>query len=216
MQNNLIYKIIIADDHDIVRSGVKFIMEPQENFYIEDEASSFHELIGLLSKKSYDFLILDFNLGDKNGIHAIREVSDRFSGLPILVLSMFPEDTYALQSIYAGASGYLNKKTVSEELIVAIRSIMKGKTYINQAFRELLPYGTNLDKTDKNSVETLSKREFEVYSLIASGFTYKEIAEKLALSPKTVSTYRTRILQKLEFSNINQLMYFALQDLLGK
>ena len=217
MQNNHIYKIIIADDHEIVRSGVKFtIGGAQENFHIEDEASSFSELIGLLSKKSYDFLILDLNLGDKNGIPSIREISNQFSELPILILSMFPEDPYALQSIQAGASGYLNKKMVSEELIHAINSIIEGKTYINQSYMENLPYGTSLGKTSKSSIESLSKREFEVYSLIASGITSKEIAEKLALSPKTVSTYRTRILEKLSLSNTSQLIHFALQDSLGQ
>ncbi len=216
MEERDIYKIIIADDHEIVRCGVKFIVSSQENLYIEDEADSFSQLYNLLSKNSYDILILDLNLGDKNGIHSIREISNQFNGLPILVLSMFPEDPYALQSIHAGASGYLNKKMVSEELLFAINSIIKGKTYINQTYMETLPYGTDLDKTDKSSIESLSKREFEVYSLITSGVTYKEIAEKLALSPKTVSTYRTRILDKLELSNINQLIHFALQNSLGQ
>lgn len=211
-----IYKIIIADDHEIVRSGVKFIMEDQEHLHVEDEASSFSELISLLSQKKYDFLILDLNLGDKNGIQSIREISNQFNDLPILILSMFPEDPYALQSIQAGASGYLNKKMVSKELISAINSINEGETYIEKSHMETLPYGTALDKTSKSSIESLSKREFEVYSLIALGTTYKEIAEKLALSPKTVSTYRTRILEKLGLSNINQLIHFALQDSLGK
>ena len=112
MEQKSIYKIIIADDHEIVRSGVKFTLMSQENFHVEDEVSSFSELISLLSKKSYDFLILDLNLGDKNGIHSIREISNLFNELPILILSMFPEDPYALQSIQSGASGYLNKKMV--------------------------------------------------------------------------------------------------------
>ena len=216
MSHKHIYKILIADDHEIVRSGVKFTIEPQENLHIEDEASSFSELVDLLSQKSYDFLILDLNLGDKNGIPSIREISNLFNELPILILSMFPEDPYALQAIHAGASGYLNKKMLSGELLLAVNSIIEGKTYINQAYMETLPYGTDLDKTHKSSIESLSKREFEVYSLIASGITYKEIAEKLALSPKTISTYRARILEKLELANINQLIHFSLQDSLGK
>jgi len=211
-----IYKIIIADDHEIVRSGIKFTVKSQENFHIEDEAASFSELIDLLSKKSYDFLILDLNLGDKNGIPSIREISNLFDKLPILILSMFPEDPYALQSIQAGASGYLNKKMVSQDLIYAINTIIAGKTYMREAHMDTLPYGTLLDKTSKSSIESLSKREFEVYSLIASGMTYKEIAEKLALSQKTISTYRTRILEKLSLSNTNQLIHFALQNFLGQ
>lgn len=216
MEQKSIYKIIIADDHEIVRSGVKFTLMSQGNFHVEDEVSSFSELISFLSKKSYDFLILDLNLGDKNGIHSIREISNRFDKLPILILSMFPEDPYALQSIQAGASGYLNKKMVSKELIHAINSIIEGKTYMNRSHLETLPYGTVLDKRSNSSIESLSKREFEVYSLITSGITSKEISEKLALSPKTISTYRTRILEKLSLSNTSQLIHFALQDALGQ
>jgi DNA-binding NarL/FixJ family response regulator len=216
MERKNIYKIIIADDHEIVRSGIKFTVESQENFHIEDEAASFSGLMDLLSKKSYDFLILDLNLGDKNGVPSIREISNKFNNLPILILSMFPEDPYALQSIQAGASGYLNKKMVSKELISAMNSIIDGKVYINQSYMDTLPYGTALDKTSKSSIESLSAREFEVYSLIASGITSKEIAEKLALSQKTISTYRTRILEKLSLSNTSQLIHFALQNSLGQ
>jgi len=211
-----LYNIIIADDHEIVRSGIKFTLQVQKNLHIEDEASSYNELMGLLSKKTYDFLILDLNLGDKNGMHSIREISNLFKNLPILVLSMFPEDPYALKSIQSGASGYLNKKMLSKDLLYAINSIIDGKTYIHPSHMNTLNYGTNLDKTEKSSIETLSQREFEVYSLIASGITSKEIAEKLILSPKTVSTYRTRILTKLSLSSTSQLIHFALQDSLGR
>lgn len=216
MEDKKTYKIIIADDHEIVRSGIKFTVEAQENFHIEDEASSFHELMELLSKNTYDFLILDLNLGDKNGIPSIRQISNNYNELPILILSMFPEDPYALQSIQAGASGYLNKKMVSEELISAIDSIMGGKPYMTESYMDTLPYGTPLDKTPKSSIESLSKREFEVYSLIASGITSKEMAEQLGLSQKTISTYRTRILEKLSLSNTTQLIHFALQNSLGE
>ncbi len=211
-----IYKIIIADDHEIVRSGIKFTIESEEKLYIEDEAASFSELMDLLSRKEYDFLILDLNLGDKNGIPSIREISNLFDTLPILVLSMFPEDPYALQSIKAGASGYLSKKMVSQELIYAINTIIDGEVYMSKSHMDTLPYGTTLDKTSKTSIESLSKREFEVYSLIASGMTSKEIADQLKLSQKTISTYLTRILDKLSLSNTNQLIHFSLQNALGK
>ncbi len=211
-----IYKIIIADDHEIVRSGIKFTIESEEKLYIEDEAASFSELMDLLSRKEYDFLILDLNLGDKNGIPSIREISNLFDTLPILVLSMFPEDPYALQSIKAGASGYLSKKMVSQELIYAINTIIDGEVYISKSHMDTLPYGTTLDKTSKTSIASLSKREFEVYSLIASGMTSKEIADQLKLSQKTISTYLARILDKLSLSNTNQLIHFSLQNALGK
>ena len=161
-------------------------------------------------------MILDLNLGDKNGIPSIREISNLFNELPILILSMFPEDPYALQSIQAGASGYLSKKMVSQDLIRAINGIIEGKTYMSESHMDTLPYGTPLDKTSKSSIESLSKREFEVYSFITSGMTAKEIADKLELSQKTISTYRTRLLEKLSLSNTNQLIHFALQNSLGQ
>jgi len=210
------YQIIIADDHEIVRSGIKFILEKQDRFHINQEACSFCELIESLSHATFDLLILDLNLGDKNGIHALREISDAYPSLPILVLSMYPEETYALQSINAGASGYLNKTMVSEELTTAMSMILKNKTYLSETFMDTLPYGINFSKTDKSALETLSKREFQVYTMIVDGMTYKDMAEKLTLSPKTISTYRTRILEKLELKNINQLIHYSLQELQGK
>ena len=208
-------KIIIADDHEIVRCGIKFTIATQSNLHIEDEASSYKELLTLLSKKSYDFLILDLNLGDKNGLHSIEEISKTFQNLPILVLSMFPEDPYALQSIQSGASGYLNKKVISHDLLHAINHILEGKTYIHPEYEKDLPFGSTLEKTAQRSIASLSKREYEVYSLLTSGMTSKDISEKLGLSPKTISTYRTRILEKLSLSNTSQLIHFALQNTLG-
>jgi len=216
MKSDEKYKIIIADDHDVVRMGIKFTVEAHNNLTIADEASSYKELMELLSKNSYDLLILDLNLGDKNGIPSIREINKEYNNLPILILSMFPEDPYALQSIQAGALGYLNKKMVSEELISAIEKIMGGKIYLNESYKDTLPYGTSLDKTLKSSIESLSKREFEVFSLISSGMTSKKMAEELGLSQKTISTYRTRILEKLSLSNTTQLIQFALQNSLGE
>lgn len=210
------FSVLVADDHEIVRSGIKFTIESEEQFYIEDEASSYDELKQLLSTKHYSLLILDLNLGDKNGIQTIKEISKRYEDLPILVLSMFPEDPYALQSIHAGAMGYLNKKIVSQELRYAIHMIMNGKIYINQAYKETLPYGTDLGRSNKNSITTLSQREYEVYTLLVSGISSKEIAQKLELSQKTISTYRTRILEKLSLSNTTQLIHFALQNDLGE
>ncbi|RLA73263.1 MAG: DNA-binding response regulator [Epsilonproteobacteria bacterium] len=210
--NHDIYTIIIADDHEIVRSGLRLLIESHQDLQVEDEASSFGELTTLLEAKQYDLLILDLNLGDKNGIHSIQEISDQFEKLPVLVLSMFPEDSYAVGALKAGASGYLNKKVVSSELIKAIRKIIGGEKYISESLAENLPYGTELDKETTSPLEALSKREYEVLSLIASGDSYKEIAEKLSLSPKTVSTYRTRILDKLSLANTNQLIHFALQN----
>lgn len=202
-------KIILADDHEIVRSGLMMLIQQQENMEVEAQASSYEELIALLEKETYDLLILDLNLGDKNGLESIENVSNLFPKLPILVLSTYPEDPYAVQTFKAGASGYLNKKVISDELSTAIQKITSGKKYISESLAENLAYGFSLEKSSKNPVELLSKREFEILSLIASGYAYKEIAEKLDLSPKTVSTYRSRILEKLNLTNTTQLLRFA-------
>ncbi len=202
-------KIILADDHEIVRSGLMMLIQQQENMEVEAQASSYEELISLLEKETYDLLILDLNLGDKNGLESIENVSNLFPKLPILVLSTYPEDPYAVQTFKAGASGYLNKKVISAELSTAIQKITSGKKYISESLAENLAYGFSLEKSSKNPVELLSKREFEILSLIASGYAYKEIAEKLDLSPKTVSTYRSRILEKLNLTNTTQLLRFA-------
>ena len=211
MEENAL-KIIVADDHGIVRSGLKFLIHEHENMEVIAEASSFATLMEVLKNKSCDLLILDLNLGDKNGFQSIKEVHAVYREIPILVLSMYPEEMYALQSIKAGAVGYLNKKVISEELITAITTISKGEIYLSEAVNETLLYGEELQEEQKNPSELLSKREFEVLIMIAKGMNYKEISEQLVLSPKTVSTYRTRILEKLSLENTNQLIHYALQN----
>ena len=190
---NDIYKVIVADDHAIVRSGLSFLIQGQTDMEVVAEASSFASLMTILRDNVCDLLILDLNMGDKNGLQSIKEVTASFPNIPILILSMYPEEMYALQSVKAGASGYLNKKVVSEELVLAIKTISEGKIYISESVSETLLYGEVLEKESKNPAELLSKREFEVLTMIAKGMSYKEIADKLSLSPKTVSTYRTRI-----------------------
>lgn len=202
-------RIAIADDHEIVRNGLTMLIDQEENMNVEVEASSCSEIISHLKKESVDLLILDLNLGDKNGVESIENVSNLFPTLSILVLSTYPEEPYAIQAFKAGASGYLNKTVISSELIKAIHKITAGKKYISESLAENLAYGFSLEKTNADPVELLSKREFEVLSLIASGQTYKEIASKLNLSPKTVSTYRTRILEKLNLASTAQLLRFA-------
>lgn len=208
-------KIIIADDHEIVRAGVKFILAPHENFTVVSEASSFAELTLILADNTCDILILDLNLGDRNGIPAIHDINKSYPSLNILVISMFPDDPYAIQSVQAGAIGYINKKKTSKELLNALDTIIDGKVYLNEEYTDTLLYGTELKKDTKPSIETLSNREFEVYKMITSGISYKDIAEQLNLSPKTISTYRTRILEKLSLQNINQLIHFSIQNSLG-
>jgi len=204
--------LVLADDHGIVRSGLKFLIEQQPHMTVAAEASSFNMLLETLEKVRCDILILDLNMGDTNGLQSIKEIKDRYPEITVLVLSMYPEEMYALQSVKAGANGYLNKKVISEELITAINVVASNKIYLSDAVNETLLYGEPLQKEEKSPSELLSKREFEVLSMIASGMSYKEISDKLLLSPKTVSTYRRRILDKLSLENSNQLIHFALQN----
>lgn len=212
MDSTKCYKVIIADDHQVVRSGVKLILSKKENIEVMGEASSYGELTDILEDTTCDIVILDLNLGDNNGIQNIREISDRYKEISIIVLSMFPEDPYALQSIQSGAKAYVSKNSIADELLDAIDSIVKNKIYLNQAYLDTLPYGTEFIKTAKSSIASLSGREYKVFALLVAGIKPKEIAEKLDISPKTVSTYRTRILTKLSLDNTNQLIQFAIRN----
>ena len=219
MQSNCLYKVVIADDHEIVRHGVRFILEDRDDICVEAEVASFTELMEVLDGNiDCDLVILDLNLGDNSGIETISKVHKEHSGCDILVLSMYPEEPYALQSIKAGAKGYVSKGAISDELYNAINDIRNGKRYVNKSILDNLPLDSSLDDDIKiqNPLESLSNREYEVYSLLSEGLAYKDIAQKLNLSPKTISTYRSRILEKLSLSNTNQLIQFASANKLGK
>jgi len=206
-------RIAIADDHEIVRNGLAMVIEMQEKMEVVLQASSYAELVDALARTNADLLILDLNLGDVNGLSGIENVIASHPELPVLVLSAYPEKTYALRAFKSGASGYLNKAVVSSELIDAISSVIQGKKYISHTFEEDLAYGTSLEKEELDLNELLSKREFEVLSLIASGETSKEIAQTLNLSPKTISTYKSRIMEKLNVHTNSQLFQLAYERL---
>jgi len=206
-------QIAIADDHEIVRNGLTMVINAKKNMKVCIQASSYAELIAQLKVIPIDILILDLNLGDLNGLTSLENVLNLYPSLPILVLSAYPEEAYALRAFKSGAFGYLNKAVVSAELINAIHTITKGKKYISTSFSNSLEYGTSLEKEEIELTNLLSKREFEVLSLIASGNTSQEIATRLKLSPKTVSTYRTRIMEKLMLDNASQLSRFAYETL---
>jgi len=207
-----LHRIVIADDHDIVRSGLELILSRESDLQLEAMASSYEELILLLEERDgIDLLILDLNLGDRNGLGTIRELRERFPRLPILVLSMYPEELYALQAIRAGAAGYLNKRAITGELVAAIQKILTGEKYVSETVQEELLYGTSLEE-EESVRELLSERELQVLSLLASGKSASEISQTLGISPKTVSTYRSRMLEKLSLENTAQLIQFALQN----
>jgi DNA-binding NarL/FixJ family response regulator len=202
------FKIGIADDHEIVRSGLRMIIE-QNHMQNPVSASSFDTLLEALKDEPVDLLILDLNLGDSSGLNSVKKLKEQYPTLPILVLSAYPEDIYAVRAYKAGAMGYLNKTVISEELITAIETIRKGKRYISTTLQETLSYGLSLEEERQNLIEKLSKRELEVLTLLSEGSSFQEISQKLAISPKTISTYRTRMLEKLHLENTSQLLQFA-------
>jgi DNA-binding NarL/FixJ family response regulator len=204
-------EIIIADDHTIVREGLKQILNETQDMMVTDEVSDGHELLKKLRKQEYNAVILDITMPGFNGLDALKQIRSINAKLPVLILSMHPEEQYAVRALKAGASGYLTKESASDELIYAMRKVTSGGKYISSKLAEKLAIDLDKDKS-KLIHETLSDREYQVLCFIASGKTVKEIAEELSLSVKTISTYRTRILEKMRMKNNAQLTNYAIQN----
>ncbi len=204
-------KFLLADDHAVVRQGIKQIIStayPQAEF---GEASSLRELHDLINKKPWDVIILDLAFPEGNGLEILKQVKQENSTQPVLILSMYPEDQYAVRTIRAGASGYLSKESAPEELVAAIQKIIAGGEYISPSVAEqLVHYARHAD--DQPPHKYLSDREYQVLCLIASGKELREISQELSLSSKTVSTYRTRLLQKMNMKTNAELTHYAIQN----
>ena len=202
--------ILIADDHLIVREGIKRIIDDTAGLHTAAEASSGQETLELIWKNKYDLILLDISMPGQNGLQTLKEIKKHDKDLPVLMLSMHAEQQYAMRAIKAGASGYLTKDSASTQLVKAIRKINDGRKYISQEVAELL--ATDLfHEQDKDPHEYLSDREFEVLKLIAKGQSQKEIGNNLSISHKTVSTYRTRILDKLNLRTTSDLIHYAIE-----
>lgn len=203
-------RLLIADDHAIFREGLKHILEEHPDIVVADEAGNGQEVLEKVWKNEYDMVLLDIGMPGMPALEVLKQVKNERPRLPILVLSMYPEDQYAVRVIRAGASGYLTKESASDELITAIRKITAGRKYITASVAEKLADEVE-PSAGKPAHHTLSDREFEVFRLLASGKTVKEIAGALFLSVKTISTYRTRILEKMKIKTNAELMHFALR-----
>ena len=204
--------ILIADDHAIVRKGLIQILESEPGLASVSEAVNGQEVLDKLRTEAYDLLILDINMPGRSGIDVLNELHFSQPALPVLILSMYPEDQYAVRVLKSGAMGYLNKQSAPEELIKAIKKIRAGSKYISEGLMEKLATSTLEPSRDRPVQEILSDREFQVMLLIASGKSVTEIASHLFLSVKTVSTYRKRILQKLNLKNNAELTHFVIQN----
>jgi len=203
-------KILIADDHPIVRKGLKNIIKETSDMTVADEASNGQEVIKKALKKDFDIVVLDISMPGRSGLDILKELKIHKPKLSVLVLSVHPEEHYAVRALKAGASGYLTKESAPEELIKAIYRISLGKKYISSSLAEKLALDLDIN-SERPPHEALSDREFEVMCLIASGKTIKEIASELFLSIKTISTYRSRILEKMRMKSNAELTHYAIK-----
>jgi len=190
-------KVIIADDHPVVRQGLRQMLAVEQDLTVVGEARNGQEVVELSRRVPWEVAVLDYNMPGKNGLELIKELRQRYPGRAVLILSMYPEDRYAVRALKAGAAGYLTKESAPEELVSAIRKVAGGGRYVTPTLGEKLALELE-DNRGKPLHETLSDREYQVMWMIASGKTVRQIADELFLSPNTVSTHRTRILRKDE------------------
>jgi len=203
-------KVLIVDDHPVVRKGLREIVNEAFHVAVADEVSDGQEVLERVSKNNYDVVLLDISMPGRSGLDVLKELKGQKPKLPVLVLSIHPEEQYAVRVLKAGASGYLTKESAQDELISAIQKISTGRKYITPSLAERLALDLELD-AEKPPHESLSDREYQVMCMIASGKTVKEIAEELFLSVKTVSTYRARLLDKMRMKSSAELTYYAIK-----
>jgi two-component system, NarL family, invasion response regulator UvrY len=202
-------RVLIADDHAVVRQGVKQIISTTKDIEVAAEAANGQEVLDRIWKENFDVIVLDIKMPGRDGVDVLKQIKAWKPKLPVLVLSMHPEEQYAVRVLKAGASGYVTKETDPEEMLRAIRVAAQGRKYVTPALAEQLANGISLD-SDRPPHEALSDREYQVMCMIARGKTATEIAEELALSVKTVSSYRTRLLAKLHLKNNAELTHYVL------
>ncbi len=206
--------ILIADDHRIVRKGLIELIQEFSEFKVVAEASSSAELLHKINDQDYDVIILDISMPGRSGLETLKEIKILKPKLPVLILSMYPEEQYAVRAIKAGAAGYLNKDSAPEELINALRILAKGRKFISPNLAEQLAnyFDQNTQFMDH---EKLSDREFEIMLKIAGGDSLTDIAKELSLSIKTISTYKSRILNKLHLKNSSELIMYVISNKLN-
>jgi DNA-binding NarL/FixJ family response regulator len=204
-------KVLIADDHAVVRRGVRQILSDSFKTLLIGEAQNSQEILKLVREQDWDIAVLDISMPGRNGLEALKELKQVRPKLPVLILTTHSEEQYAMRVLKAGAAGYMTKESAPERLIEAIRKIIEGGKYISSSLAEILAANVGTD-AEKQPHENLSDREYEVLYLIASGKTVGEIADELSLSVKTISTYRTRILEKMVMKTTAQLTHYVISN----
>jgi len=204
-------KILIADDHAIVREGLKQVVAEEPGLKVTGEAKDAIELIELVNENEFDIVVLDINMPGRSGLEALKDLKKIKPDLPVLILSMFSEDQYGLRALKAGASGYLKKVSAPTELVTAIKKIVEGGRYTNQSLAEKL--ASEYSETKRKFLhEGLSDREYQIMCLIALGKSTEEIANELVISSNTVYTYRNRILEKMKMKSNVELTQYVIQN----
>jgi len=204
-------KVLIVDDHPVVRRGIRQILEDDPMINLIDEASDGKELLTRMMNQIYDIILLDITLPGRSGLDLIGQIKKIQPSTAVLILSMHSEEMYAIKALRAGASGYISKSSIPDELMKALNKVLKGARYISTSMADRLTENL-LSETGKSLQELLSPRESEVLSLIASGKTVSQIAKSLSLSPKTISTYRERLLEKLKLETTSDLIRYAILE----
>ncbi|MFA5252448.1 MAG: response regulator transcription factor [Phycisphaerae bacterium] len=206
-------RIILADDHEILRHGISKSFEQESDFKVIGQASDGHSAVDLVRELSPDVVIMDIGMPDLNGVEATRKITKNHPKVKVIGLSMHSSDKYVREMFKAGASGYLLKNCSFEELTEAVRAVAGGKTYISSSIGDMIvkEYASKSDE-EKSVFSVLSEREREVLQLLAEGKTTKQIAKRLHISPKTVEAHRLRIMERLKIDNVAQLTKYAIQE----
>ena len=206
-----VIRVVICDDHALIRRGIRDTLADTDDIEVVGEAGDYGELRALLRGTACDVLVLDINLPGRSGLDVLQTLKDEGSPLRVLVVSMYPEDQYAIRALSAGAYGYVNKAGDPQSIVLAVRTVAQGRKHVTPEIAQMLV--ERLTTTvPGNPHEKLSSRELQTLVMIASGLRLSEIAEQLKLSPKTISVYRTRVLEKLALSNNSEMIVYAIRN----
>ncbi len=208
----IIINVLVVDDHALIRKGLKQILDDTSDIRVIGEAETGMEAIRMVRDNKYDIVLLDITLPDKYGIDVLKQIKLQCPTLPVLILSMHPDEQYAMRSVKAGASGYMNKQSAPSQLVTAIRKVASGKKYISSELAEQLADDLTNDKPQDVSHKILSNREYQTLCLMAAGKSLSEMADIMSLSAKTVSVYRSRMLEKMQLKNNAEAVRYAINN----
>jgi two-component system invasion response regulator UvrY len=201
--------ILVVDDHALIRKGLKMLLEESPDFEVKGEAETGTQAIKMVREQHFDLVLLDISLPDKHGMDILKQLKLEQPDIKVIVLSMYPEDQYGVRALKAGAVGYINKQSAPEKLVGAVQQVISGKKYISETLAEQL-LSNLIGESHDLLHQSLSNREYQTLCLMSSGNSLTEISEIMMLSPKTVSVYRARMLEKMNFKNNAEAVHYAI------